>query len=132
MDNTLNLQHHINYIFYKVAKGIGITPKIRKLKMNIYKAYTMPYIIHIWSIEIMYWEMHSQFILANRLYYKKVVRIVIGVKPRTPAANLFDNLNIMKVNDFNVFLIAQVKNKVHTADVITRIYYEQNYPYAWI
>ena len=41
-----------------------------------------------------------------------------GVKPRTPTANLFDNLNIMKASDLNVFLIAQVMHEVHTADVI--------------
>ena len=40
-----------------------------------------------------------------------------GVKPRTPMANLFDNLNIMKVNDLNVFLIAQVMHQVYIADV---------------
>ena len=41
-----------------------------------------------------------------------------GVKPRTTTANLFDDLNIMKVSDLNVFLIAQVMHKVYTADVI--------------
>ena len=41
-----------------------------------------------------------------------------GVKPRTPTANLSDNVNIMKVSDLNVFLIAQVIHKVYTADVI--------------
>ena len=40
-----------------------------------------------------------------------------GVKPRTHTANLFDDLNIMEVNDLNVFLIAQVMHKVYTADV---------------
>ena len=50
---------------------------------------------------------------------KKAVSIMAGVKPRTPTANLFDNLNIMKVNDLNVFLIAQVMHQVYTADVLT-------------
>ena len=42
-----------------------------------------------------------------------------GVKPKPPTASLFDNLNIMKVNDLNVFLIAQVMHQVYTADVLT-------------
>ena len=42
-----------------------------------------------------------------------------GVKPRTPTANLFENLNIMKANDLNVFLIGQVMHHIYTADVIT-------------
>ena len=42
-----------------------------------------------------------------------------GVKPRHPTANLFDNLNIIKVIDLNVFLIAQVMHQVYTADVLT-------------
>ena len=42
---------------------------------------------------------------------------MLGVKPRTPTADVLDNLNMMKVNDLNVFPIAQVT--CHTADVIT-------------
>ena len=41
-----------------------------------------------------------------------------GVKPRTSTANLFDNLNIMRVNDLNIYLIAQVMYQVYISEVI--------------
>ena len=41
-----------------------------------------------------------------------------GVKPRTSTANLFDNLDIMRVNDLNIYLIAQVMYQVHISEVI--------------
>ena len=50
---------------------------------------------------------------------KKVVRIIAGVKPRTSTADLFHKLNIMKVNDLNIFVIAQVMYHVYTSEVIT-------------
>ena len=70
------------------------------------------YCNHVWG--------NACSVYLNKLVVlqKKVIRIMAGVKPRTPTANLFDNLNIMKVSDLNVFLIAQVMHKVHTADVI--------------
>ena len=46
-----------------------------------------------------------------------------GVKPRTPTANLFQNPNIMKANDLDVFLIGQVMHQIYTADVIYKKLY---------
>ena len=121
IDNRLNWQHHINYISCKVAKGIGIILKIRKVLDNeslrsLYYAFIYPYMMycnHVWG--------NACSVYLNKLIIlqKKAVRIMAGVKPRTPTANLFDNLNIMKVNDSNVFLIAQVMHQVYTTDVLT-------------
>ena len=118
IDNRLNWQHHINYISCKVAKGIGIVMKLRKVLDNaslrrLYYAFpSMMYCNHVWG--------NACSVYLNKLVVlqKKVIRIMAGVKPRTPTANLFDNLNIIKVSDLNVFLIAHVMHKVHTADVI--------------
>ena len=56
----------------------------------------------------------------NKLHVlqKKIVRIIAGVKPRTSTDDLFRNLNIMKLDEINIFLIAQVMHKQYTADVI--------------
>ena len=94
--------------------------KLRKVLDNaslrsLYYAFIFPYMMycnHVWG--------NACSVYLNKLVVlqKKVIRIMAGVKPRTPTANLFDDLNIMKVSDLNVFLIAQVMHKVHTADVI--------------
>ena len=60
IDNKLNWQRHLNYISCKVAKG-----------MYLYEAYTMPLSTLIWCIATMYGEMLVQYILTNRLYYKR-------------------------------------------------------------
>ena len=121
IDNRLNWQHHINHISCKVVKGIGIILKIRKVLDNeslrsLYYAFIHPYSMHcnhVWG--------NACLVYLNKLtiLQKKVVRIMAGVKPKTPTANLFDNLNIMNVNDLNVFLIAQVMHQVYTADMLT-------------
>ena len=57
IDNRLNWQHHINYISCKVADGIGIIMKIRKVLDNaslrsLYYAFIFPsmmYCNHVWG-----------------------------------------------------------------------------------
>ena len=51
IDNRLNWQHHINYISSKVAKGIGIIIKVRKvldnkLLLSLYYAFIYPYLMY--------------------------------------------------------------------------------------
>ena len=73
----------------------------------------------IWWTATISGEMLAQCTLTNWMYYKKkVVRIMAGVKPRTSTANLFDNLNIMRVNDLNIYLIAQVMYQVYISEVV--------------
>ena len=124
IDNRLaklrNWQHHINYMPCKVVKGIGIIMKVRNVLddaslRSLYFAFIYPYMMycnHIWG------NVCSIYLNKLVVLQKKVIRIIDGVKSRTPTANLFDNLNIMKVIDLNAFLIAQVMHKVHTADII--------------
>ena len=120
IDNRLNWQHHISYISCKIAKGIGIIIKLRKFLNNeslrsLYYAFIYPYLMycnHIWG------NACSVYLNKLNVLQKKVVRIMAGVKPRTSTANLFDNLDIMRVNDLNIYLIALVMYQVHISEVI--------------
>ena len=121
IDNRLNWQHHINYISSKVAKGLGIIIKVRKVLDNksllsLYYAFIYPYLMycnHVWG------NACSVYLNKLNVLQKKVVRIIAGVKPRTSTADLFHKLDIMKVNDLNIFLIAQVMYHVYTSEVVT-------------
>ena len=121
IDNRLNWQHHINFISSKVAKGIGIIIKVRKVLDNksllsLYYAFIYPYLMYCYHV----WE-NACSVYLNKLnvLQKKVVRFIAGVKPRTSPVDLFHKLNIMKVNDLNIFLTAQVMYQVYTSEVIT-------------
>ena len=51
IDQKLNWQHHISYISCKVAKGIGIIIKLRKILNNeslqsLYYAFVYPYMMY--------------------------------------------------------------------------------------
>ena len=51
IDQKLNWQHHISYISCKVAKGIGIIIKLRKILINeslqsLYYAFVYPYMMY--------------------------------------------------------------------------------------
>ena len=120
IDQKLNWQHHISYISCKVAKGIGIIIKLRKILnkeslQSLYYAFVYPYMMYcnpVWG--------NASAVHINKLHVlqKKIVRIIAGVKPRTSTDDLFRNLNIMKLDEINIFLIAQLMHKQYTADVI--------------
>ena len=120
IDNRLNWQHHISNISCKIAKGIGVIIKLRKFLNNeslrsLYFAFIYPYLMdcnHIWG------NACSVYLNKLNVLQKKVVRIMAGVKPRASTANLFDNLNIMRVNDLNIYLIAQVMYQVFISEVL--------------
>ena len=111
---------HDSYISCKVAKGIGIIIKLRKILNNeslqsLYYAFVYPYMMYcnpVWG--------NASAVHINKLHVlkKKIVRIIAGVKPRTSTDDLFRNLNIMKLDEINIFLIAQLTHKQYTADVI--------------
>ena len=100
IDQKLNWQHHISYISCKVAKGIGIIIKSRKILNNeslqsLYYAFVYPYMMYcnpVWG--------NASAVHINKLHVlqKKIVRIIAGVKPRTSTDDLFRNLNIMKLD----------------------------------
>ena len=120
IDNKLNWQHHISYISCKIAKGIGNIIKLGKFLNNeslrsLYYAFIYPYLMyrnHIWG------NACSVYLNKLNVLQKKVVRSMAGVKPRTSTANLFDNLNIMRVNYLNIYLIAQMMYQVYISEVI--------------
>ena len=75
IDNRLNWQHHINYISCKVAKGIGIILKIRKVLDNeslrsLYYAFIYPYMMycnHVWENACSFY-LNKLIILQKKLF----------------------------------------------------------------
>ena len=100
IDNGLKWSNHINCISNKISKGIGIIIKGRKVfdqstLLSLYNTMVYPYLsycIQVWGSAYKY---HLSTIYKLQ---KKAVRIVAGVKPRTPTKQLFIDLDILTVD----------------------------------
>ena len=99
IDCKLNWSPHITYISKKVAKGVGIILKARKLfdqetLLTLYYTFVYPYLnycIHVWG-KAYNVHIHDLIILQN-----KAIRIVHGVSPRTNANKLYFDYNILSL-----------------------------------
>ena len=99
IDNKLKWKEHIDYISKKIAKGIGVIVKARKVfdkvtLLSLYNSLILPYLsycIHIWGNA---YQTHLQklHVLQN-----KIIRIIAGVPRRTSSDPLYDEFNILKI-----------------------------------
>ena len=107
IDCKLNWSPHITCISKKVAKGVGIIIKARKLfdqetLLTLYYTFVYPYLnycIHVWGKAYNVY-IHDLIVLQN-----KAVRIVHGVSPRTNADKLyFDHsiLSLKRLYSYNI------------------------------
>ena len=107
IDNKLKWKDHIDYISKKIAKGIGVIIKARKVfdkttLLSIYNSLILPYIgycIHIWGNA---YQTHLQklHVLQN-----KIVRIIAGVPRRTSSDHLYCELNILKLKKLYLYAV---------------------------
>jgi hypothetical protein len=118
IDNKLNWKYHLSYIAGKISRGIGIIVKARKvLNRNslrtLYFTFIYPYLTycnHVWGCT--YISNLKRLIILQ----KCIIRIICGVRPRTHTNELFKNLNILKLEDINKYLIGKFMFKwVHRA-----------------
>ena len=99
IDNKLKWKEHTGYISKKIAKGIGVIIKARKVfdkvtLLSLYNLLILPYIsycIHIWGNA---YQTHLQklHVLQN-----KFVRIIAGVPRRTSSDPLYTEFDILKI-----------------------------------
>ena len=99
IDNKLTWCPHIMYIGKKIAKGIGIILKARKVFNNealfsLYYIFVYPYLnycIHIWGKA---YDTHLRHLIVSQ---NKIIRIINGVPPRTNVDNLYIKHNTLSV-----------------------------------
>ena len=115
IDSQLSWISHINYICGKIAKGIGIILKARKLfdretLITLYYSFIYPYLQycnHVWG--------NTYITYLQKLYIlqKRIVRIIAGVKPREPSAPIFEDLKILSIFDINIYVIGKFMFEVY-------------------
>ena len=101
IDNKLKWSSHIMYISKKIAKGIGIILKSRKVfdnetLLSLYHCSVYPYLhyyIHVWCKA---YNTHLNDLVALQ---NKAMRIISGVPPRTNMDNFYIDINILTVKN---------------------------------
>ena len=97
IDNRLKWSSHIMYISKKIAKGIGIILKSRKVfdnetLLSLYHCFVYPYLhycIHVWG-KAYNTHLNDFVVLQN-----KAMRIISVVPPRTNMDNFYIDMNIL-------------------------------------
>ena len=137
LDSNLRWDHHINFTKSKVAKGIGIICKARKLLeldslVTLYYSMIYPYLTY--CIEV--WGNSGQIHLDSLFkLQKKILRLVLCTNYHAKSGPLFKKLNILKLNQIYILSIALLMFKyvkgmlpsifddifVRTSDVSSRV-----------
>ena len=115
IDSQLSWKAHINYISGKIAKGIGIILKARKLfdsetLTTLYYSFIYPYLQycnHVWG------NTHVTYLQKLHILQKRIVRIIAGVKPREHTAPIFKELKILSIFDINIYVISKFMYEVY-------------------
>ena len=120
IDSNLTWKQHIMYISGKIAKGIGIIKKARKVLdketlVTLYNSFIYPYLCycsHVWS--------GTSVTYMNRLIIlqKKIIRIIAGVRPRSHSKPLFKELNIMNIENIGKFQIARFMYHIYNHNAL--------------
>ena len=115
INNQLNWKNHLDRIWTKVSKNIGIILKARRVfdKHNLLSLYYslihsyLTYCIQVWGST--YQGHLSKLVILQ----KNIVRIIRGVPPRTHTEPLFSELNISKVSNLYKYSIALFMYKLN-------------------
>ena len=97
LDNKLNWINHIYYIKNKIAKGMGILLKARKVLskkvlLQLYHSFVLPYLIYCSDVWGTASDIHLQSVIKLK---KKIVRIINFSPYNSPTKIIFQQLNIL-------------------------------------
>ena len=119
IDDQLTFKDHIAYVCSKVAKGIGIICKARRVLnkdalLSLYYSFIYPHISYcnqIWG-NVPISSLYKLVVLQ-----KRSIRIICGVHPRTQTASLFEELKILNISQINKYLVGQMMHKYHIGEL---------------
>ena len=118
IDNKLSWKDHISFVCRKVARGIGVIIKARKVLHSesmkwLYYSFIYPYMIYCYQV----WGSACKTNIEPLLILqKRVMRIILGVHPRSPSEPLFITLKFLSELCENIF-------KYITGRLMYRIYH---------
>ena len=121
IDNKLSWKDHISFMCRKVARGIGVIIKARKVLYNeslkcLYYSFIYPYMIYcnrVWGSAC------KTNIEPLQVLQKRAVRIILGVHPRSPSEPLFTTLKFLKCKNILKFkyLIGRLMYRIYHGEL---------------
>ena len=115
IDCKLNWKTHINYVSGKIARGIGILVKARKLfndecLKKLYYAFVYPYLNYCNYI----WGNTYKTSLSNlQILQNRSIRIITGSPPRTSNDLLYKQHGMLNLKNINIFLVGKFMYNVY-------------------
>ena len=105
IDENLTWKAHIQYISNKLAKSIGILNKARRVLNkkslhNLYYTFVYPYLTYY---SIVWASTYPTNLKRLEIIQKKIIRLISGVPFLHPTADLFANLEILKISQINQY-----------------------------
>ena len=106
---------HIDYVSGKIARGIGILIKARKVlsnecMTNLYYAIIYPYLIycnHIWG------NTYKTTLSKLQILQNKAIRITTVSLPKTNNETLYRQNCMLNLNKINTYLVGQFMYNVY-------------------
>ena len=101
LDSDMSWFHHIQYIKNKISKGLGILSKARKVfkettLQTLYNSLIYPYLSY--CVEV--WGTAGETKISSLVkVQKKALRMIVSAPYKAPSKPIFDNLNILDMNN---------------------------------
>ena len=119
IDNKLSWKDHISFVCRKVARGIGVIIKARKVLHNeslkcLYYSFIYPYMIYcnqVWGSACKTNIEHLQVL------QKRAVRIILRVHPRSPSEPLFTTLKFLNCKNILKYLIGRLMYRIYHGEL---------------
>ena len=121
IEDKLNWKDHVSFVCRKVARGLGVKIKARKVLQNeslksLYYSFIHPYFIY-WN---QVWGSACRTNIEPLLILqKKALRIITGVHPRSPSEPLFCQLKFLNCENIFRYLVGRLMYRVYHEELTT-------------
>ena len=121
IDDKLNWRDHVSFVCRKVARGLGVIIKARKILkkeslISLYYSFIYPYLIYcnqIWGSACKT-PIEPLFILQ-----KRALQIITGVHHRSPSEPLFRQLKFLNCENIFKYLVGRLMYRVYHGELST-------------
>ena len=119
IDNKLSWKDHISFVWRKVTRGIGVIIKARKVLHSesmicLYNSFIYPYMIYCNQV----WGSACKTNIEPLLILqKRVMRIILGVHPRSPSEPSFITLKFLSCENIFKYLIGRLMYRIYHGEL---------------
>ena len=115
----LSWKDHISFVCRKVARGIAVIIKARKVLRSeslkcLYYSFIYPYVIYcnqVWG------SAYKTNIEPLFILLKKTVRIILPFHPRSPSEPLFTTLKFLNCENIFKYLIGRLMYRIYHGEI---------------